>query len=225
MGLYELSVIDAVLPDPAKTNFPVPRLSYAEGATFESLSLAGVPMPGQWLLTQCTREYGWEIRKGNGLSGATLVPIGDPLIEITFQIKIWTSTDAAFFLQAQKQILKKPAFAVPGTGEFAGFGISQPQLASVGVDTVVIKSITPLMNPLVTSGGKGPWTATVVFLEYRQPIAAIKKPNQRIPDKAPPTINAKAAVDIETVNLSQTLTAHSAMLVQTMRNVFGPPSP
>ncbi len=208
-------------PDPTVTLFPVPTLYQPEspgiGAnTYESFSLASIPMPGQWVLTDCTRVFGWQIQQAFGLTGATVLPIGDPLLKAKFAVKIWTNADAQQYQLALKTVLRKPAYAVPGAAVTAGMGIDQKQLLSVGVDTVVLWSVTPLINPLVTSGGKGAWTATVEFLEYRAPQPAIAKPSQKIPDKAPPMPSAQDAADLETVRLRAEWAAAGGRLTKTI---------
>lgn len=214
-------------PDPTRTSFPVPTLYQFEvpgtGATnFESFNLAGLPMPGQWLLTDCEPVSGWQIQQGFGLSGATVLPIGDPLTKCTFAIKIWTNADAVLYRQLLKTTLRKPAYSVPGTPVSAGMGIDHPSLLDVGIDTVVVWSRTPLFSPLVASGGKGAWTARVVFLQYKAPVPAIPKPSQKIPDKAPPMPSAEDAADLETQKLQAQVAAAGGKLAA---SILGGPTP
>lgn len=217
-----LNLLDALQPNASRTLFPVPPLIQPGGITSESLSLSGINMPGQWLLVDATRVFGWQMLKCAGKSGATLLPIGDDLMTFKFAIKIWTSLDAQVYRTALKTVLRKPAFAIPGSTVSAAMGIDQPQLADLGVRAVVVKSVTPLMNPLTTSGGKGPWTATVEFWEYRKPVDAIATPSQVTPDKAPPTPTAQNAAELEIKKAAAEFAAHSSRLAQ---SISGGPRP
>jgi hypothetical protein len=188
------SVIDALAPLPQVTHFPVPSATQASGlgtpsVTFEGPTITGIPMPGQWLLVEATRHYGWEAQIGSYLTGAVLVPKGDPLMSIKYMVRIWEDGTAAAWDGIVKTILKKPVLALTGASGIvaanlsaAALGISDPALKQLGVTTVVVKSVGALLNPLVTSGGKGPWTTHVEFLEFRKPIPALPIPDQTIPD-------------------------------------------
>lgn len=209
-------LLEALAPDPSKTSFPAPRLVRGSGPagvfTYESLTLSGQSMPGQWLLVDCTRVFGWQIQKLYGQTGATLLPIGDDPIVAKFAIRIWASTDAANYRMALRSVLKKPVNLVPGSTATAGMGIEQPQLNDMGVKAVVVKSVTPLINPLVTSGGRGPWTAACEFYEYRPPLAALPKPNQQTPDRSPSAPSAQDLLDTENARLANTFSAKAAAL-------------
>jgi hypothetical protein len=219
-------MLDAVAPDPSKTYFPAPKLVRQEGngivSVSESFNLSGTLLPGQWLLVDCEREFGWQIRAGNFLTGATVVPIGDPLLVAVFKIRIWTNVDAQYFRKLLKTVLRKPVGLSPFSTTSAAHGIDQPQLVDLGVKNVVVKSITPLMNPLVESGGRGAWTSTCKFLEYRPPIAALPTPSTVYPDKAPPTPSATDNIAKENAALAATVKEKAAALVAA---VSGGPTP
>lgn len=220
------NLLEALLPDPTKTSFPVPKLIRSSGPTgsftYESFNLGGVPMPGQWLLVDAPRVFGWQILKAYGQSYATVLPIGDDLVKARFAIRIWTSADAGVYRQLLKTTLRKPVGLMPGSTSAAGLGIDQPQLLDIGVSSVVVARVTPLYNPLVTSGGRGPWTAECELLEYRKPLAALPKPNQSIPAKSPPKPTAQDAQDIEIQKLSSAFGAKAAALQQALS---GGPNP
>ena len=210
------TVQDFALPDPTKTQFPIPSLVQGPGFNFESFRLLGVPLPGQWLLVGCTRTFGWQVQKGNGLSGATMVPIGDDPMVLKFAIKIWTSSDAALYRSLLKTILKKPVGLLPGSPVSAGMGIDHPGALDMGVNAVVVKSVSGLMSPLVSSGGKGAWTGEAEFYEYRKPLAAVPTPTTTYPGVAPPNPPASTAVQIENAKLAaeaQKLAAQQAALL------------
>jgi hypothetical protein len=195
------SVIDALAPDAGSTSFPFPRLSYS--STFAGVSVSEAPsingqqMPGQWLLMEATRVFGWEERVGSYLSGATLVPKGDPLLLARYAIRIWTSADAASYRRLLGTTLKKPVIQMSATAGLiltnastAVLGIDDAQLKDIGVSKVVVWSVSALLNPLATGSGRGPWTAYVEFKEYRKPRPALPIPDQTIPDTGPVTPSA-----------------------------------
>lgn len=217
-------LLPALAPTPRTTQFPVPSVVVAASGSqnFESFNLAGVPLPGQWLLVDATRTFGWQMRKGYGLTGATIVPIGDDLMTAKFAIKIWTSSDAGVYRTLLKTLLKKPAGVLPGVPTSAGMGVDHPSLKDMGISAVVVKSVTPLFSPLVTSGGKGPWTAAVEFWEFRAPLPAIPTPSTVYPDRAPPNPSAQDSLDAENNRLANQFAAQGNALANKM---LGGPKP
>ncbi len=203
-----VGLLDALAPDGSQSGFPIPQLLQLQTAgggvaTHEGPVINGIPMPGQWLLTRVTREFGWQQQQANFMSGANLVPSGDPLAEIEYSVAIWENAAALQYRALLSTVLKKPVTVVPGSlGSSAAMGINDPSLKDIGVTNVVVKSVTPLFNPLVTSGGKGPWTAKVTLLEYREPVQALPLPDQTIPD--PGAVTPSAANNLATAQASIT---------------------
>jgi hypothetical protein len=229
MAINQDNLLEALQPDPTKTSFPAPRLvvGRVDGVsyTFESFNLGGTLLPGQWLLTDATRVFGWQVQKGAGLTGATLFPTGDDPMTLKFAVKIWSNVDAALYRTLLKTLLRKPVGFVPGTTKLqasAALGIDHPGALDLGVTAVVVKSVTGLMNPLVTSGGKGAWTAAVEFLEWRTPIPAEKKPTQKTPDVAPASPTAANNVQLENVQMAAAAAAKKTLLAQ---RLLGGPKP
>ena len=80
------SILDALAPIPQATSFPYPTVFQQSGpgsptVTYEGPTINGIPMPGQWLLKRSVREFGWQQQQANFMSGAYLVPKGDPLMD------------------------------------------------------------------------------------------------------------------------------------------------
>lgn len=209
-------VLACLLPNQTLTWFPVATLvTNADGSQVsESMLLAGIRMPGQWLLTKGPREFGWEERKGWGMTGATLIPTGDPLLHAEFDIKIWNNLDAYAYRQLLKTVLKKPAYAVIQSSSYTGLGIVQQQLNDVNVSSVVIGTVTPLYNPLVSSGGRGPWTAKCGLIEYRKVIPAIATPTTTYTGNGPPTPSAQDNNDVVTQQAKARFAASGRGLIQ-----------
>ena len=180
---------DALAPDGSQSGFPIPQLLQLQTAgggvaTHEGPVINGIPMPGQWLLTRVTREFGWQQQQANFMRAApTSFHRAIRSREIEYSVAIWENAAALQYRALLSTVLKKPVTVVPGSlGSSAAMGINDPSLKDIGVTNVVVKSVTPLFNPLVTSGGKGPWTAKVTLLEYREPVQALPLPDQTIPD-------------------------------------------
>jgi hypothetical protein len=184
--------------DTAAASFPLPKVvqtpAVAGGLpiTYEGPTIAGQSMPGQWLLTKVVRSFEWQQQQAAFTGGAALAASGIPLAEIEYSISIWEPGAAVLYRKLLGTLFSKAVAIVPGSNgtstiaqtgaSAAALGIDDPSLKDLGITTVVLKSITPLFNPLVGSGGKGPWTATATFLEYRQPFKLPPLPDQTIPD-------------------------------------------
>jgi hypothetical protein len=177
-------LLDAVAPNPLVSAFPA----------VNTITLAGQTMPGRWILTDATKVFGWQIQKGFGLSGAFAFPIGDELVVPKFTVVIWTSSDFQVFREVRKVLLKKPVFSVGGTLTSKALGIGHPELKALGVESVVVKSLGPMVNDEEKGGW---WTCTVEFLQWRKPVLALPKPAGSIPDNGPPQPTALDAQDKE----------------------------
>lgn len=203
-----MGVIDAIAPLGGDGNFPYPKLVQTSGPgqpslTFEGPQINGINMPGQWLLMRSARVFGWQQQKPNFMTGAYLIPTGDPLMEIEYEVRIWESGTMGMFRGLLGTLLKKPVVALGGPVPVsAALGINDPVLKDMGVTRVVVSSVEPPKNPLVTSGGKGPWIAKVGFIEYRPALPALPVPDQTIPD--PGAVTPSAASNLATANASVT---------------------
>ncbi|HLK38682.1 MAG TPA: hypothetical protein VKU41_18090, partial [Polyangiaceae bacterium] len=90
----------------------------------DTITINGVQAPGQWVLQPGGKVYGWQQQKGYALSGATLNPTCDELIEAPFLVRLWDTafplggTDGGLqyqkFCQFRAQFLKKAVFGIPG---------------------------------------------------------------------------------------------------------------
>jgi hypothetical protein len=179
-------LLDAVGPNPLQTAFPA----------VNTITLAGQTMPGLWVLKEAPKEFGWQVQKAFGLSGAFVFPIGDEIVAPKFEISIWRSADYAVFREVRKTLLKKPVFTVGGTLSSKALGIYHPELKDLGVEAVVVKLVTPMVND-----GTGLWQGTVQFYQWRKPVLAPPKPSTKIPDVAPPQPTATDAQQVEIARL------------------------
>lgn len=139
--------------------------------------LGGARCPGKATLVSATKIYGWEIRKGNALTGATVVPTGDELVEAKFLVEVWSAEDYIGWLQFAAKFLSNAIQKLPGTTSSKAMRILHQQLNGppLNVTEVVAKAVNPLAND-----GYGLWSGEIVFLQYRRPRAALPRPNGTI---------------------------------------------
>ena len=155
----------------------------------DTIILGSNAMPGQWILQPGGKEFGWQIQQGWGLSGATVRPLGDLLPGPIFLVKFWNAMDWDLFQPFRDKYLSKAVFTVAGAKTYA-IGIYHPELAAVGVTSVVPKKV-----PWFCNNGKGLWTGMVEFLQYRKPVIVAESPNASIPAAAAPTPSASDQLD------------------------------
>jgi hypothetical protein len=182
-----MPILDALSPLGTDTNFPIPSESQVSGpdvpsVTYSGPTINGIPMPGRWVLTALTRQFGWQEQQASFLSGAYLVPKGDPLVHCEFEISIWQDGAWAIFNALLSTLFKKPIVSLAGVPASAALGIDHPALKAIGITNVVVDSIGYPLNPLVSSGGKGTWVGKMSFIEYRPAKPALPVPSQAIPD-------------------------------------------
>jgi len=218
-------ILPAIAPGIGDGNFPYPALNQvdlpgASSITQEGPYINGVHMPGQWLLTRAVREFGWQQQRQNFMTGAVLVPIGDPLAPIEYEVRIWEDGTMGLFRAMLQTLLKKPVVALGAAIPIsAALGIDDPLLKDLGIANVVVAFVDIPKNPLVSSGGKGPWVGRVGFIEYRQPLPALPLPDQTIP--SPGALTPPASSNLATAQAS--VTAGASALQSTAARAFVPP--
>lgn len=155
----------------------------------DTIRIGADVMPGQWILQPTYLEYGWQVQQGWGQSGATVFPIGDQLVNAPFLVKFWSARDWASFQPFRMKYIRKAVVKLGGTATYA-LGIVHPELAALGVTSVVVKK-----NPAFTNNGKGLWTGAVEFLQYRKAQPALERPAASIPAAAAPQPSAADAIE------------------------------
>ncbi len=146
--------------------------------------LGGVGLPGKWTLLSAPKKFGWQIQQGYGLSGAFVFPKGDELVVPKFKGEFWNSNDYLLFQAVQKSLLIKGVVALGAIS--SALGIYHPELARLGVTSVVVGTIGPLIQ-----GKGGLWSIEIEFLQYRPPLPAPPKPKQVIPTNTAPLPTAQ----------------------------------
>lgn len=188
-------LIDAIFPFPGLTPFP----------SVDTIAINGVTMPGKWTLLSAPKKFGWQINKGYGLSGATVVPIGDELIVAKFKAEIWSAQDQVTYKTLRNALLVKPVISGGNLASLA-LGVSHPELAALGMSAFV-----PLVTGPQLQTAPGLWTQEFEFLQFRAPQPAPKRPATSIPADTPPKPTALTATQVQIqqeLARQQALTAH-----------------
>lgn len=144
-------------------------------------------MPGVWWLLPGAKEFGWQIQQATGFTGASVIPIGDPLVECSFVVKFFRTADWDAFRPLREKYLKKPVYNT-STRATAAIGIKHKELNALGVTVVV-----PKKSPFFTQVGKNLWVGQVDFLQYRPPVLAKEAPRNAY---APETGAQPSAADV-----------------------------
>lgn len=134
---------------------------------YNAIVLAGRRSPGVVTLSGHDRKIGWDIKKGNGQSGASMTRTSEDPIEFT----------CAFRLADREDFDAWPAFdglirsTVSGPTPKA-LDVYHPDLVMNGITSVVLSSFGGVLHD-----GKGGQTITVKLLEYRPPKSKGGSPN------------------------------------------------
>lgn len=133
---------------------------------FDYIILAGKMSPGLCDVSGAASPRDWDVRKGYGLSGATVVYTGDGLAEFTVRLFLWESTHFQAY-STWKTLIKKTA---PNVKPRA-MDIQHPYLADLEITSVVVADTLQMQQPT-----PGLWTKDIKFKQYKKPLPQISKP-------------------------------------------------
>lgn len=126
---------------------------------WDVLEVAGVESPGLCKVDGWKRDFGWDVKKGKGVKGATLTLADYPPAEGSFTFQLWEAEHferwAEFVDLFRYDRSKKPVKALD---------VWHPVLAAISVDSVVVKSISGFAHD-----GKGLYSVKVDMIEYWPP--------------------------------------------------------
>jgi|HubBroStandDraft_2_1064218.scaffolds.fasta_scaffold05596_2 hypothetical protein len=161
----------------------------------------------------CDAPQEWDIRKGYGLSWATVVPSGEGLSKPVFEVRIWEGQqqDPAWVAFCS-QFLSRPAPGASSATSTGGavttksFGFFHP-IASRPPHNVTAVVVLDCKYKGESDDGLLTWQ--VELLEWRQPLPAPPKQTQATPSTpaGPP-----AAEDALGAELNQAVTANQGAL-------------
>jgi hypothetical protein len=164
--------------------------------------LAGLPSPGRAIVRPAGSPRDWNIRKGYGFSGATIVYAGANLAKFEVDITLWEDPLHWIEWKAFSLILAKPIPPV-----VAGLGIQHPLLnmAPWNISAVVVEDVTGFEESDFEE-----FTCTIKFIEYRAPVPAIGKPIVTVPTAVVPPPTPEDAQDIQIQTLIKAISAEAA---------------
>jgi hypothetical protein len=173
----------AVGPDPTVSAFPM----------VNTINLGGQTLPGKWTLHKAERLFGWQIKQAYGLSGAFIVPKGDPLLVAEFRGEFWAQADYLLYKQMREILFAKAVVNGPGGTTTLALGIAHPEVNGLGCYAVVCGH-----HGAAIDRGGGLWEARVELIEFRPYLLALPQPTQKIPaeKQAPPIANSANSAQI-----------------------------
>jgi len=167
-----------------------PRVDY--------IILNGLKSPGRAIIRGAGTPRDWDIRKGFGFSGATVVFVGDNLAKFSVEIFLWDFPKHWLEWQRFSKVLERPP--APGDATTLGDGGFLPSVSPkalsivhpvlnmgpLHITSVVIEDVTQFEQD--ETGG---FRCEIKMLQFRKP-----KPMLAKPDAATPAANlAMSALD------------------------------
>lgn len=129
--------------------------------------LAGQRSPGIAELQSASSPRRWDIRRGYGLSGATVVFRGIMLAEFKLLLRLYSAEDWESWDTFRELVQRPPSGERP-----RALDISHPILDAFGIASVVV---TDVIQPTQTEDGV--YTIEIRLLEYRRPEIALSRPD------------------------------------------------
>lgn len=181
------------------------------GPQADFFTLSGDASPGLATLTAVNAKQGWEIREAFALSWATIIPKGELLSVIEFEIELWTAIHSQAWDVFAAKYLARPAPAQPGTKLPKSFGFNHDQASAppYNVSSVVILEVSYLGQ---RDGGKV--AHKVTMLEWKQPLPAPPRPDQSTPPVEGGLPSAADKLDQELLDAAAQTNSLEAALTQ-----------
>lgn len=144
--------------------------------------------PGKATILGLNKPQGWDQRKGNALSGATVVPTGEELSKFSVLVEVWEGTQYEQWKTFAALYLTRACVVLPGTVSAKALQIVHPQIndAPFSITEVVVEDVVAKQQ-----GEDGMFSWEIHFLEYRKPIPAIGRPSASIPTATKPAPTAQ----------------------------------
>ncbi len=153
----------------------------------DAIRIGGDWSPGICVVSNASIEETYDVRKGYGYAGASIVYTGSDLAKFSVSFRVWRQDQYDAFSLFMKKYFTKPPVQPQQNGAFLpniskpqALGIYHPALAELGIDACVYTKVG-LWE--IGAGAKlGDATRTIEFLQFRKPTAQIGKPDGAIPD-------------------------------------------
>jgi hypothetical protein len=169
-------------------------LNVARFPAREYVMIGGDRSPGKATIRGASSPRGWDERKGYALSGATLVPSGNPLGEFEILFEFWDETQIPLWYSFASKYFDESVRLVPGTLKPKALGIEHPILSAppLRITEAVVLDATQL-----DMDETGLWSCTVKFKRYRKALPALSPPDASIPAAQKPAPTAQDAAERE----------------------------
>ncbi len=133
--------------------------------------LAGMASPGLAVVRGAGSPRSWDVQKGYGLTGATVVFTGEGLAKFDVDIFCWEPEHFAAWKVFAKATLAAPA----PVRNPASLSIQHPALNDepLSITQVEVEDVTQWEQD---PDGGGLWVRTIKFLQYRKPRPVLVKP-------------------------------------------------
>lgn len=149
---------------------------------YDYIVLAKQRSPGLCDVSGASAPRQWDIRKGYGLSGATVVYTGDGLAQFTVRLFFWETSHFDEWERFRVLIAKPPEGEKP-----KAMDISHPYLEELGIKSVVVDDELQWAQP-----EPGLFIKDIKFLQYRAPKPALGKPDGSQSKANEPTAETEA---------------------------------
>lgn len=159
----------------APTSFVSP---FDNPALWDAILLADQESPGIADVAGAGSPRTWDERKGQGMSGATLVYTGDGLAEFTVVLSLTTPQHIDGWNTWKLLVAKTPRGVQP-----KALDIYHPALADLGIKSVVVLDVSSLDKDGDTGGQK----VTIKFKSQQKPVPAAGKADSSYSKPGQPT--------------------------------------
>lgn len=155
---------------------------------YDYIVLAGKKSPGLCDVSGASTPRDWDVRKGYGLSGATVVYTGDGLAKFTVRLLLWEEAQFDAWDVWRALVKKTPAGTKPKAQD-----ISHPFLAELGITSAVVEDELQWVQV-----EPGLFAKDIKFLQFRgKPAASLGKPTGSAAKPDQPTAQSAADKQIE----------------------------
>lgn len=145
---------------------------------YDVVVIGGMVTPGIARVGDPTASFKWDVKSGPGTDGGTTTYQGIPPRQFAVELDLWRPEHFR-----QLDALRATIAPMARKGDPPAYDIAHPALFDLGIKSVVVEDFSP-----VRPKGKGLWSATIKFLEYRPPkkksVVSTPKSSKGIDDVA-----------------------------------------
>jgi hypothetical protein len=154
---------------------------------YDYFTLAGERSPGLCDVSGANAPREWDIRKGYGLSGASVVYTGDGLAKFTIRL-FFSETEHFNAWESFRRLIAKPPRGTRPKAQDIGY----PFLAELGITSAVVEDELQWTQP-----EPGLFAKDIKFIQFRAPLPMLAKPDGSQSRSNEPTAQTEADRTIE----------------------------